>query len=88
MVVNMMQSAVAKRIEVGAEGGSRTRTSLRTTDFKSAASAIPPPRHVRKNSTAQNSRQTLPRYCWQGVESRVCWFEFSPHRGHEESDID
>jgi hypothetical protein len=35
---------------VGAEGGSRTRTSLRTTDFKSAASAIPPPRHARQNS--------------------------------------
>ena len=31
--------------ENGAEGGSRTRTSFRTTDFKSAASAIPPPRH-------------------------------------------
>ena len=29
----------------GAEGGSRTRTPLRETDFKSAASAIPPPRH-------------------------------------------
>ena len=34
------------RIRDGAEGGSRTRTSFRTTDFKSAASAIPPPRHV------------------------------------------
>ena len=32
----------------GAEGGSRTRTSLRTTDFKSVASAIPPPRHIWK----------------------------------------
>jgi len=37
MVVNVMQHVVAKRIEVGAEGGSRTRTSLRTTDFKSRA---------------------------------------------------
>src|SRR6185436_18750528 len=43
----------------GAEGGSRTRTTLRSTDFKSVASAIPPPRHrARKNSTAPNSRQT------------------------------
>src|SRR6266404_1928868 len=30
---------------IGAEGGSRTRTPSRTTDFKSVASAIPPPRH-------------------------------------------
>lgn len=28
-----------------AEGGTRTHTSLRRTDFKSVASAIPPPRH-------------------------------------------
>ena len=33
---------------IGAEGGSRTRTTLRSTDFKSVASAIPPPRHVRQ----------------------------------------
>ena len=33
-------------VSSGAEGGSRTRTSLRTMDFKSTASAIPPPRHV------------------------------------------
>ena len=46
MVVKVMQSVVAKRIEGGAEGGSRTRTSFRTTDFKSVASAIPPPRHI------------------------------------------
>ena len=46
MVVNVMQSVVAKRIEIGAEGGSRTRTTLRSTDFKSVASAIPPPRHA------------------------------------------
>ena len=50
MVVNVMQSVVAKRIEIGAEGGSRTRTTLRSTDFKSVASAIPPPRHARKNT--------------------------------------
>src|SRR6185503_15398208 len=44
----------------GAEGGSRTRTTLRSTDFKSVASAIPPPRHrARKNSTPPNSRQTI-----------------------------
>jgi hypothetical protein len=35
---------------IGAEGGSRTRTTLRSTDFKSVASAIPPPRHVRQNT--------------------------------------
>src|ERR1041384_2649131 len=35
-----------RKVDAGAEGGSRTRTSFRTTDFKSAASAIPPPRHV------------------------------------------
>ena len=35
------------KIIVGAEGGSRTRTTLRSTDFKSVASAIPPPRHVK-----------------------------------------
>ncbi len=31
---------------IGAEGGSRTRTTFRSTDFKSVASAIPPPRHA------------------------------------------
>src|SRR6266850_3447533 len=36
---------------IGAEGGSRTRTTLRSTDFKSVASAIPPPRHINQNST-------------------------------------
>lgn len=47
--VNAMQSVVTKRIEmIGAEGGSRTRTTLRSTDFKSVASAIPPPRHAAK----------------------------------------
>src|SRR5215212_3509123 len=40
----------SRKFEHGAEGGSRTRTSLRTTDFKSAASAIPPPRQVVRNS--------------------------------------
>ena len=34
-------------IAIGAEGGTRTHTPVRATDFKSAASAIPPPRHVR-----------------------------------------
>ena len=29
-----------------AEGGTRTHTPLRETDFKSAASTIPPPRHA------------------------------------------
>jgi hypothetical protein len=42
-------NAIAEKIDDGAEGGSRTRTSFRTTDFKSAASAIPPPRHVVRN---------------------------------------
>ena len=32
-------------ISHGAEGGIRTRTPLRAEDFKSAASAISPPRH-------------------------------------------
>ena len=41
-----MQVVVVEKVDAGAEGGSRTRTSFRTTDFKSAASAIPPPRHV------------------------------------------
>ena len=50
--------ALTKRVEVGAEGGSRTRTTLRSTDFKSVASAIPPPRHVRKNSMAYERQQT------------------------------
>ena len=44
-----MQVVVVQKVESGAEGGSRTRTSFRTTDFKSAASAIPPPRHVVRN---------------------------------------
>src|ERR1043165_6537620 len=36
-----------KRIEIfGAEGGIRTLTGLLPTDFKSVASAIPPPRRV------------------------------------------
>ena len=30
---------------IGASGETRTRTSLRTADFESAASTIPPPRH-------------------------------------------
>ena len=54
LVVNVMQSVVAKRIKNGAEGGSRTRTSLRTTDFKSVASAIPPPRHLSTKSHVLN----------------------------------
>src|SRR5258707_10949132 len=33
--------------KVGAGGGSRTHTPLGATDFESAASAIPPLRHVR-----------------------------------------
>ena len=44
----------------GAEGGSRTRTSLRTTDFKSVASAIPPPRHARKNTMPLADPTNLP----------------------------
>src|SRR6185436_9648 len=36
-------------VSSGAEGGSRTRTSFRTIDFKSTASAMPPPRHVIRN---------------------------------------
>src|SRR5215213_3516862 len=51
-----MQVVVVEKIECGAEGGSRTRTSFRTTDFKSAASAIPPPRHVVRNP---NSTKTF-----------------------------
>ena len=51
-----MQVVVVEKLECGAEGGSRTRTSFRTTDFKSAASAIPPPRHVVRNP---NSNKTL-----------------------------
>ena len=45
-----MQVVVVETVESGAEGGSRTRTSFRTTDFKSAASAIPPPRHLSTES--------------------------------------
>lgn len=32
-----------KKRKFGAQGGTRTRTLLRATDFKSAASTIPPP---------------------------------------------
>ena len=32
-------------LKFGASGETRTRTSLRTADFESAASTIPPPRH-------------------------------------------
>ena len=48
-----LQVVLVVKVQIGAEGGSRTRTSFRTTDFKSAASAIPPPRHVvrKPNST-------------------------------------
>jgi hypothetical protein len=50
---------------IGAEGGSRTHTTLRSTDFKSVASAIPPPRHARKGITplhkrASNAPEKLP----------------------------
>ena len=48
-----------RKISAGAEGGSRTRTSLRTTDFKSAASAIPPPRHAVKIACALRSNKLL-----------------------------
>jgi hypothetical protein len=44
-----------RQSEVGAEGGSRTRTSFRTMDFKSTASAIPPPRHVARNPNSTKS---------------------------------
>jgi hypothetical protein len=37
-------------VENAAEGGTRTHTSLQTTDFKSVASTIPPPR-LRLNPT-------------------------------------
>src|SRR6266850_6209592 len=46
-----MKMHVILRKTTGAEGGSRTRTTLRSTDFKSVASAIPPPRHINQNST-------------------------------------
>src|SRR6266850_3673882 len=59
-----MKMHVILRKTTGAEGGSRTRTTLRSTDFKSVASAIPPPRHVpAKIARHQNSRQTLQRHC-------------------------
>ena len=35
-----MQVVVVGKVESGAEGGSRTRTSFRTTDFKSDESVI------------------------------------------------
>ncbi len=35
-----MQVVVAEMVERGAEGGSRTRTSFRTTDFKSGVPAL------------------------------------------------
>ena len=34
------------KIETNAEGGTRTRTPFRMEDFKSSASAIPPPRLI------------------------------------------
>src|SRR5438309_1129290 len=41
----MSEKSNCKSIEnIGAEGGSRTHTTLRSTDFKSVASAISPPR--------------------------------------------
>src|ERR1043166_3546552 len=42
--VNVIQSAVTKELQIGAEGGIRTLTGLLPTDFKSVASAISPPR--------------------------------------------
>ena len=51
----IIQVTVGDVVESGAEGGSRTRTSFRTTDFKSAASAIPPPRHLIRNSNCTKS---------------------------------
>ena len=71
-IIGNMQVAVAKMVERGAEGGSRTRTSFRTTDFKSAASAIPPPRHVvrnpkyTKNSVSLKTPVASPRYVGAG----------------------
>jgi hypothetical protein len=41
----MMEVLKTRKTIDGAEGGSRTHTTLRSTDFKSVASAIPPPRH-------------------------------------------
>src|SRR6266550_1419323 len=40
---------------IGAEGGSRTHTTLRSTDFKSVASAIPPPRRWVKDNIMRKS---------------------------------
>jgi DNA-binding LacI/PurR family transcriptional regulator len=45
LLVAMVENS---EIGIGAEGGSRTHTTLRSTDFKSVASAIPPPRRFVK----------------------------------------
>src|ERR1043166_4406367 len=55
----------------GAEGGSRTRTSFRTTDFKSAASAIPPPRHVVRNSNSTKPFRFSANYQYRNVNNVV-----------------
>src|SRR5678815_3436067 len=55
----------------GAEGGSRTRTPLRTTDFKSVASAIPPPRHVSKNNIRDVNREVVNRKSDRGRLART-----------------
>ena len=43
--------------EDGAEGGTRTHTPRKVADFKSAASTVPPPRHV---GMITKNRATLP----------------------------
>ena len=42
-------------LTTGAEGGSRTHTTLRSTDFKSVASAISPPRRTSKDNINQKA---------------------------------
>src|SRR6185369_1839090 len=48
---------------IGAEGGSRTHTTLRSTDFKSVASAIPPPRRRFSDKIACSFVFTLAQRC-------------------------
>ena len=65
--MKVKQSSKAKQIqkvkqETYAEGGTRTHTSLRRADFKSAASAIPPPRQeVSKKVEAASGVEPLNR---------------------------
>src|SRR5258705_11501608 len=62
------RGAVTKRVEVGAEGGSRTRTALRSTDFKPVSRLLTTLYYALPGSIYRRfSRQSKLRLAWYHV---------------------